>query len=83
MLLTTPWLNGVRALAGLAAMCALTACGPSADAKATMANAASQNCIAHGGHLTVKQTSQGAKGYCSLTDGRTLDEWEYFQQTNP
>ena len=61
----------------------LSACGPNAAAKATMANPASQNCIAHGGHLTIQQTSQGARGFCSLADGRTLDEWEYFHQTHP
>ncbi len=61
----------------------LSACGLSAQTNATIANPASQNCTAHGGKLTIKQTSDGSKGYCTLPDGRTLTEWEYFHQTHP
>lgn len=62
----------------------LAACAfPDATARLALANPASVNCTTHGGRLVIRQTGAGAKGYCMLTDGRSLDEWEYFRQTNP
>lgn len=62
----------------------LMACAaPDQTTRRTMASPASIHCTQTGGHLVIRQTSAGAKGYCMLTDGRTLDVWEYFRQTHP
>ena len=62
----------------------LAACAqPNATTRLAMANPASVNCTQHGGQLVLRQTSAGAKGYCMLQDGRSVDVWEYFRQTNP
>jgi uncharacterized protein len=62
----------------------VAACGPSRvdRAQAAIANPASVNCTQRGGQLVIRLTSAGQKGYCVLPDGRTLDTWEYFRQTN-
>ena len=68
----------------LLALLPLTACESAANkAQPMIANPASQNCLAHGGQLVIKQSSAGQRGFCALTDGRTLDIGEYFRQTNP
>ncbi|MEO8241266.1 MAG: DUF333 domain-containing protein [bacterium] len=48
----------------------------------TVNNPASANCRNHGGHLVVQLTGQGQRAFCMLKDGRTVDVWEYFRQTN-
>ena len=62
----------------------LAACGPSMTNRAApvIASPAAQNCITHGGKLVIRQSAAGQKGFCMLTDGRTLDVQEYFRQTN-
>lgn len=70
----------------LSALClAAVACGPTREdrAQSVINNPAGQNCIQRGGKLVIRQSSQGQKGYCMLTDGRSLDIWEYFRQTHP
>ena len=68
----------------LACLLPLAACeSASRRAQPMIANPASQNCIAHGGQLVIKQSAAGQRGFCVLKDGRTVDEWEYFRQTNP
>ncbi len=70
----------------LTALClTAAACGPTREerAQSVINNPAGQNCIQRGGKLVIRQTSQGQKGYCMLTDGRTLDIWEFMRQTNP
>ncbi len=68
----------------VASLALLAACGPSRIERAQpmMANPASVNCTTRGGQLVIRQTSAGQKGYCLLPDGRALDVWEYFRQTN-
>ena len=56
---------------------------PGQTTRLTMANQASVYCRESGGELVIRQTAAGAKGYCRLRDGRTLDEWEYYRQTHP
>lgn len=75
----------MRALLLTALCLTLAACGPSAQvqAQSVINNPAGQNCIQHGGRLVIRQTSGGQKGYCMLTDGRSLDIWEYMRQMNP
>ena len=63
----------------------LAACGPSRveQAQPMMQNPAGVNCSEHGGVLVIRQTKAGQKGYCQLTDGRSLDIWEFYHQTHP
>lgn len=74
----------LRNLAILAALL-VSACGPSRIERAQpmVENPASVNCIQRGGRLVIRQAGGGQKGYCMLPDGRSLDIWEYFRQTNP
>ena len=66
------------------ALIALAACaGQTAPTTALLASPAAQNCTAHHGRIIVRQTGEGSKGFCALTDGRTMALWEYFHQTNP
>ena len=68
----------------LLALLPLAACESAAHkAQPMIANPASQNCIAHGGQLVIKQSAGGQRGFCALKDGRTLDIGEYYRQTNP
>jgi putative hemolysin len=68
----------------LTAICLLTACGPTRIERAQpmIENAAGVNCTERGGQLVIRQTTAGQKGYCLLSDGRSLDIWEYYRQTN-
>jgi len=70
----------------LISICLATlACGPTRETRAesVASNPAGQNCTAKGGQLVVRLSSGGQKGYCLLPDGRSLDIWEFFRQTNP
>ena len=68
----------------LMALIALSACGNAVNrGVAASENPASQNCKAHGGQVTIRATATGTRGYCTLPDGRTLDNWAYYHQTNP
>jgi uncharacterized protein len=68
----------------VASLVVLGACGPSRVEKAQpmMENPAGKNCTTRGGKLVIRQTNAGQKGYCMLPDGRSLDVWEYYRQTN-
>ena len=62
----------------------LAACAqPDTTTRLAMVNPASVNCTAHDGKLMFRQSAAGTSGYCQLQDGRSVDEWEYFRQTNP
>lgn len=71
----------MKAICALVLLLPLAACGGgvSPEQAAVLANAASQNCLNHNGHLIIK----GEKSQCKTTDGRTLDAWEYYHQMNP
>ena len=68
----------------LTPLCLLVACGPTMVQKAQpmIDNPAGQNCSLNGGKLVIRQSSAGQKGYCMLPDGRSLDIWEFYRQTN-
>ena len=73
----------LKSLTLLAAL-VLVACGPSRVERAQpmIDNPAGVNCTQRGGQLVIRQSSGGQKGYCLLPDGRSLDIWEYYRQTN-
>ena len=73
----------LKSLTILAAML-LVSCGPTRveQAQPMMENPAGVNCTTRGGQLVIRQSSGGQKGYCLLPDGRSLDIWEYYRQTN-
>lgn len=48
-----------------------------------LANPASVYCIQQGGKLQIVRDASGAEqGFCTLLDGRTVDEWAYFREKN-
>ncbi len=55
----------------------LTACAPVTRVAPTagMANPASENCIAEGGTLDIRQDVGGEVGYCIFPDGSECEEW--------
>lgn len=71
----------MKTLCTLALLLPLAACGGAVSPQqvSIIANAASQNCLDHNGHLIIK----GEKSQCVTTDGRTLDSWEYYHQMHP
>ena len=73
----------LKSLTLLAALL-LVSCGPSRVERAQpmIDNPAGVNCTQRGGQLVIRQSSGGQKGYCLLPDGRSLDIWEYYRQTN-
>lgn len=58
---------------------ALTAVGKLGDEAPTLANPASQYCVAEGGRLDIVDEPGGQVGYCELPDGRRIEEWEYYR----
>ena len=68
----------------LTVICLLTACGLTRfeRARPMIENAAGVNCTERGGRLVIRQSTAGQKGYCMLPDGRSLDIWEFYRQTN-
>ena len=73
----------MRGLALLAAFL-LVSCGPTRVERAQpmIENPAGVNCTTKGGQLVIRQSGEAQKGYCLLPDGRSLDIWEYYRQTN-
>lgn len=70
-----------RRLAGLALAAALLAgCGEDEEPPA-IANPASENCVALGGTVEIEETPEGQRGWCVLPDGRRVDEWELWRET--
>jgi putative hemolysin len=55
----------------------LTACAPitAPAAEVGMPNPASENCVAQGGTLEIRQGEGGEAGYCVFADGSECEEW--------
>ena len=54
----------------------LLALAPRAEAQATLANPASQNCAARGGKVTIEKTPKGGEyGVCVFPGNRQCEEW--------
>ena len=52
---------------------------PSVTTSAGLANPASEFCVAQGGEVEIVSEADGEVGYCNLTDGTRVEEWEYFR----
>lgn len=62
----------------------LTGCGDDSmptdtTAPQEIANPASEFCVEQGGKVEIVDEAGGQLGYCSLPDGRRVEEWEYFR----
>ncbi len=54
----------------------LVACVPvTAPASEGIANPASENCVAQGGTVDIRQGEGGEVGYCVFADGSECEEW--------
>lgn len=63
-----------------AVLLAAAGCTPQ-DKSVGLANPASQNCVRLGGKLEIRQETTGATGYCHLPDGRVIEEWALFRES--
>lgn len=62
----------------------LAACGNANTAENSqdvigMANPASVYCTEQGGKSEIRKEENGDVGYCHLSDGRVIEEWEFFR----
>lgn len=46
----------------------------------SMANPASEYCVQQGGRVEIRNQAQGQVGYCHLSQGKVIEEWEFFRQ---
>lgn len=58
----------------------LVACVPVTAPGADMPNPASENCVAQGGTLEIRQEAGGEVGYCLFTDGSQCEEWALMRK---
>ncbi len=65
----------MRMLMLLLSLSLLAACVPVPAPQAGMANPASENCVAQGGTLEIRQGQGGEVGYCVFADGSECEEW--------
>lgn len=49
----------------------------------SLANPASQFCLAQGGTLHIVDTPQGQQGLCRLPGGQEVEEWAFFRAMQP
>ena len=42
-------------------------------------NPASTYCAQQGGRLEIRKEADGERGYCHLSDGRVIEEWELYR----
>ncbi|BEU04452.1 hypothetical protein OAG1_32520 [Agarivorans sp. OAG1] len=59
----------------------LVACGSEQEdsASVSMANPASVYCVEQGGDPQIKKTAEGEVGYCHFTDGRVVEQWDFYR----
>lgn len=48
-----------------------------------MVNPASQYCVSQGGKLELRTEAQGQVGYCHLKNQQVIEEWEYYNMSQP
>ena len=46
------------------------------------ANPASVYCVVQGGKVIMKQEEQGTVGYCHFNDGKVVEEWTLYRESN-
>jgi putative hemolysin len=46
-----------------------------------ISNPASEFCVNSGGVLEIMDSQEGSIGYCTLPDGRRIEEWEFYRST--
>lgn len=64
----------------------LAACGVKSDPplpQTGLSNPASLYCASVGGTVTIRNEGGGQVGYCTLPDGRTVEEWQLYRSANP
>ena len=71
------FLNIIVVLSLLSACAPVTRQAPLAGA--AIANPASENCVAQGGTLEIRQEAGGEVGYCVFADGSECEEWAYMR----
>jgi putative hemolysin len=47
-----------------------------------LANPASTFCVEQGGELEIRDEENGQVGYCNLPDGKVVEEWKFFRESN-
>jgi len=65
-------------------MLALSGCASEAPSKDSVgvANPASIHCAVQGGRIEIRKEPGGETGYCHLSDGRVVEEWELYRSRN-
>jgi putative hemolysin len=63
--------------------CLLLAACAEPTPRLSLANPASQFCLAQGGILQIVDTPQGQHGLCRLPDGQEVEEWTLFRAMQP
>ena len=53
------------------------------EAKAQIANPASEYCAALGGISEIQRTAEGEHGMCTLPNGEQIEEWALFRRDHP
>ena len=48
-----------------------------------LANPASASCVERGGIIAIRDDTGGQVGYCTLPDGRVIEEWALFRAEGP
>lgn len=70
----------MRILLSLFLPLALLACSPEDPfPQLGLANPASVYCADQGGKIEIRDTEEGQVGDCHLSDGRVVEEWEFYR----
>ena len=64
-------------------MAGCTVSGPDPIMGLQLPNPASVYCIERGGEIDIKESPQGDVTTCVLSDGRRVDEWEFYRENHP
>lgn len=68
----------------IVAVALIAGCATSApDKNVGMPNPASAYCIELGGTITIVDRPEGQIGFCTLSDGTQVEEWELYRRDHP
>ncbi|MDO6706518.1 DUF333 domain-containing protein [Photobacterium sp. 1_MG-2023] len=77
-------MNRMHLLAAVAAAVILSGCaGRVAEKPIGLANPAAMYCVDKGGKLDMVTEDGQRVTYCVLSDGRRVEEWQYFRENHP